>query len=54
MWSVSGSAPFIELVRAPSISELDFGWWRIHVKVDWRLTAWNDAEHQARLSHWWG
>jgi hypothetical protein len=53
MWSVSGSAPFIELARAPSLSEWDFGWWRIHVKVDWRPKGWNEAEHHARLSNWW-
>jgi hypothetical protein len=45
--------PFIELARAAEISELDFGWWRIHVKVDWRPRGWNEAEHQARLSQGW-
>ena len=34
MWSVLGSPPFIELSRAPSISELDFGW---------RPKGWNDS-----------
>jgi hypothetical protein len=24
---------FIELAHAPELSQLDFGWWRIHVKV---------------------
>jgi hypothetical protein len=46
--------PFIELARAAEISELDFGWWRIHVKIDWRPKGWSEAEHQARLSQWWG
>jgi hypothetical protein len=55
MWSCGRSRlPFIELARAAEISELDFGWWRIHVKVDWRPKGWNEAEFQARLSHWRG
>jgi hypothetical protein len=55
MWSCGSShVPFIELARAAEISELDFGWWRIHIKVDWRPKGWNEAEFQARLSHWWG
>jgi hypothetical protein len=54
MWSCGSSRlPFIELARAAEISELDFGWWRIHVKVDWRPRGWNEAEHQARLSQGW-
>jgi len=55
MWSARNSrVPFIELVQVPGLSELDFGWWRIHVKIDWRPKDWNEAEHQARLSQWWG
>ncbi len=45
--------PFIELARAAEINELDFGWWRIHVKVNWRPKGWSEAEHQERLSQWW-
>jgi hypothetical protein len=53
MWSCRSSRlPFIELMRVPGLSELDFGWWRIHVKVDWRPKGWDKAEHQASLSHW--
>lgn len=52
MWSArNSSVPFVELVRVPGLRELDFGWWRIHVKIDWRPKGWNEAEHQARLSH---
>ena len=55
MWSARNSrVPFIELVQVPGLSELDFGWWRIHIKIDWRRKGWNEAEHQARLSYWWG
>ena len=55
MWSARNSPlSFVELARVPGLRELDFGWWRIHVKVDWRPKGWNEAEFQARLSHWWG
>jgi hypothetical protein len=55
MWSWGGSRlPFIELARAAELDELDFSWRRIHVKIDWRPKGWNEAEHQARLSQWWG
>jgi len=55
MWSAPKSrVPFIELVRLPGLSELDFGWWCIHIKVDWRPKGWDEAQHQARLSQWWG
>ena len=54
MWSCGSSrVPFIELTRAPYLSELDFGWWRIHVKVDWRPKGWDEAAFQARLARWW-
>ena len=43
-----------ELTRAPELSELDFGWWRIHIKIDWRPKGWDEAEFQVRLSRWWG
>ena len=46
--------PFIELTRTTYLSELDFGWLRVHVKVDWRPKDWNEAEWRARLAHWWG
>jgi hypothetical protein len=50
MWSCRSSRVlFIELARVPGLNELDFGWWRIHVKVDWRPKGWNEAGHQARL-----
>ena len=53
MWSCASSrVPFIELVRAPYLSELDFGWWRIHVKIEGRPKGWDEAAFQARLSHW--
>jgi hypothetical protein len=55
MWSCGSSlVPFVELARAAEINELDFAWWRIHIKVDWRPKAWDEAEYQARLSRWWG
>jgi hypothetical protein len=55
MWSCGSSRfPFIELARAAEINELDFSRWRIHVKIDWRPKGWNEKEHQARLSRWWG
>jgi hypothetical protein len=55
MWSARNSrVPFIELARVPGLSELDFGGWRIHVKIDWRPKGWNEAAHQGRLSHGWG
>jgi hypothetical protein len=55
MWSCGSSRlPFIELARAAELDELDFSWRRIHVKIDWRPKGWNEAEHQARLSQWWG
>ena len=43
-----------DTTRAPELSELDFGWWRILIKIDWRPRSWDEAEHQARLSRWWG
>jgi hypothetical protein len=55
MWSCASSrVPFIELTRAPYLSELDFGWWRILIRVDWRPKGWDEAEHQDRLSRWLG
>jgi len=55
MWSCGSTrVPFIELSRAAEIKEIDFGWRRIHVKVDWRPKGWDEAEFQARLSRWWG
>ena len=54
MWSCATSRPFIELTRAEHLSELDFGWLRAHIKIDWRPKGWNEAEHQARLARWWG
>jgi hypothetical protein len=42
--------PFIELSRTPYLRELDFGWLRIHIKIDWRPKGWNEAEHQAQLN----
>ena len=55
MWSCGSSrVPFIELTRTPYLSELDFGWWRIWIKVDWRPKGWNEVEHQARLARWVG
>jgi hypothetical protein len=50
MWSCATSRPFIELTRAEQLSELDFGCWRIHIKIDWRPEGWDEAEHQARLN----
>ncbi len=41
-----------DTTRAPELSELDFGWWRIHIKTDWRPKGWDEAEFQARLSCW--
>jgi hypothetical protein len=52
MWSCASSRPFIELARTPYLSELDFGCWRIHIKIDWRPKGWDEAAFQARLSHW--
>ena len=55
VWSCGSSRlPFIELSRAAEISELDFGWWRILIRIDWRPKGWKEAEFQARLSRWWG
>ena len=35
MWSCANTrVPFIELTRTTYLSELDFGWLRVHVKVD--------------------
>jgi hypothetical protein len=54
-WSAWNSrVPFVELARVPGLRELDFGWWRIHLKIDWRSKGWNEAQHRARLSQWWG
>jgi len=44
--------PFIELSRTPYLGELDFGWLRVHIKIDWRPKGWDEAAFQARLSHW--
>jgi hypothetical protein len=52
MWSCSSNAPFIELMRVPGLSELDFGWLRVHVKIDWRPKGWDEAAHQARMDSW--
>ena len=49
MWSCGSSrVPFIELTRTPYLSELDFGWLRIHIKIDWRPKGWDEAQFQAR------
>jgi hypothetical protein len=53
MWSCGSSRPFIELTRAEQLSELDFGWLRVHIRIDWRPKGWNEAEFQARLARWW-
>jgi hypothetical protein len=52
MWSWGSSRPFIELTRAEQLSELDFGCWRIHIKIDWRPKGWDEAAFEERLSHW--
>lgn len=52
MLECASSRPFIELSQAEQLSELDCGWWRIHIKVDWRPKGWDEAEFQARLSRW--
>ena len=53
MWSCGISrVPFIELTRTPYLSELDFGWLRVHIKIDWRPKGWDEAQFQARLSRW--
>jgi hypothetical protein len=45
MWSCASTrVPFIELTRAEQLSELDFGCWRIHIKIDWRPKGWDEAE----------
>jgi hypothetical protein len=55
VWSCANTrVPFIELSRTPYLSELDFGWLRIHIKIDWRPKGSDEAEHQARLARWWG
>ena len=55
MWSCGSSrVPFVELTRAPELSELDLGWWRVHIRIDWRPKGWDEAEFQARLARWWG
>jgi hypothetical protein len=55
MWSCASTrVPFIELSRTPYLSELDFGWLRVHIKIDWRPKGWNEAEWQARLARWGG
>jgi hypothetical protein len=51
MWSCASTrVPFIELTCTPYLSELDFGWLRIHIKIDWRPKGWDEAEHQAQLN----
>ena len=53
MWSRGSTrVPFIELSRTPYLSELDFSWLRVHIKIDWRPKGWDEAEFQARLSRW--
>jgi hypothetical protein len=55
VWSCANTrVPFIELSRTPYVSELDFGWLRIHIKIDWRPKGSDEAEYQARLARWWG
>jgi hypothetical protein len=50
MSSCASTRPFIELTRAEQLSELDFGCWHIHIKIDWRPKGWDETEHQARLA----
>jgi hypothetical protein len=55
VWSCANTrVPFIELSRTPYLSELDFDWLRIHIKIDWRPKGWDEAEYRARLARWWG
>jgi hypothetical protein len=53
MWSCASTrVPFIELSRTPYLSELDFGWLGVHIKIVWRPKGWDEAAFQARLAHW--
>lgn len=53
MWSSGSSAvPFFEFSRAPELRELDFGWLRVHVKIDWRPKGWDAAAHREQYEQW--